>query len=159
MRLLLALVLMAAAPAPAQWRRIELRFDGVGCASCMESMPARVKRLRGVETAVVDAGMGVLTVTLAPANRVRLEQIRDFIEQDGTKAISARVEVRGEALNDGGKTTLKPGTIEPLLVQGGGEWKAGQHYVVRGTIEPVRGTEGPLVLKVTTKEAAPGGGL
>ena len=77
------LFFVLAASCPAQFRTVEMTFQGVGCASCLESLPSRVQRLRGVESATVDAKAGVLTVKLAEQNRVRVEQIRDFVEQDG----------------------------------------------------------------------------
>jgi hypothetical protein len=48
--------------------------------------------MRGVESAEVDAARGVLRVKLASGNRVRLELVRDQIEQDGTKLTAAAVE-------------------------------------------------------------------
>jgi hypothetical protein len=93
MRLLL-LALLAVATF-AQAHRIEMTFTGVGCEPCIQSMPNRAQRIRGVEAASVDAEKGILKVTLAPQNRVRIEQIRDLIQQDGTKAASAIVEISG----------------------------------------------------------------
>lgn len=92
-RLLFAI--FAAACASAQIHSIEMAFEGVGCVPCVESMPSRAQRIRGVESAKVDAAKGVLTVQLAASNRVRVEQIRDVIEQDGTKARSAVIAVSG----------------------------------------------------------------
>jgi copper chaperone CopZ len=91
------LLLFIAWPALAQWDLIEIRFEGLNCASCLESLPERLKRVRGVETVHIDSGKGWISLKLAPQNRVRIEQIRDFIEQDGTKALEAKVEGRGVA--------------------------------------------------------------
>src|SRR5262249_34718168 len=107
MRLLL-LFAVAALPGWAQFRSIEVTFEGIGCASCMESLPGRMQRLRGVESATVDAPRGVLKIRLAEQNRVRLEQVRDMIEQDGTKTKAATVEVKGELAQVDGKWVLQP---------------------------------------------------
>src|SRR5215831_11773175 len=77
----------------------------------MESLPGRIQRLRGVEDAAVDAQRGVLTIQLAEQNRVRLEQVRDMIEQDGTKVKSAAVTVKGELAQVDGKWVLQPPSL------------------------------------------------
>src|SRR5690242_13912748 len=104
----LALLILLAAPACAQFRSMEIAFQGIDCASCMESLPSRLHRIRGVESASVDAHRGVLKVQLAEQNRVRLEQVRDMIEQDDTKVKSAAVTVRGELSQVDGKWVLQP---------------------------------------------------
>src|SRR5436190_23389080 len=99
----LALLILLAAPCWAQFRSMEITFEGIGCASCMESLPGRMQRLRGVESATIDAQRGVLKIQLAEQNRVRLEQVRDMIEQDGTKAKSATITVKGDLAQTDGK--------------------------------------------------------
>lgn len=107
MRLFLLALLWPALPVCAQFRSIVVTFEGIGCASCIESMPARMQRFRGVESATVDAEKGTLTIKLAAANRVRLEQVRDAIQQDGTKVRKARVEAAGVIAKEGGAWTLR----------------------------------------------------
>src|SRR4051794_25930066 len=107
----LALLILLASPAYAQFRSMEITFEGIGCASCMESLPARMQRLRGVESATVDAAHGVLKIQLAEQNRVRVEQVRDMIEQDGTKMKSATVTVQGELAQASGKWVLQPPSL------------------------------------------------
>lgn len=97
-----------------------VRFEGIGCASCVESLPGRMKRMRGVETAEVDAAKGVLKLTLGEGNRVRVEQVRDAIEQDGTKARSAAVEARGQLEKDGERWVLRVGPGAAYEVRGEG---------------------------------------
>src|SRR5689334_6071977 len=106
--LLAALVVL---PCSAQFRSIEITFEGIGCASCMESLPSRMQRLRGVESATVDAQRGVLTIQLAEQNRVRLEQVRDMVEQDGTKTKTASVTVKGDLAQVDGKWVLQPPSL------------------------------------------------
>ena len=105
-RVLAFLLFVSATVAPAQIQTMEMTFDGVGCVPCVESMPARAKRIRGVEEAKVDAAGSSLSIRLAPKTRVRVEQIRDLIEQDGTKARSAVIEVLGIISEEKGRTIL-----------------------------------------------------
>ena len=105
---------LAVCPAGAQIQRLELEFTGVNCEPCLESLPARAKRVRGVEDASLTAARNVLALTMAPINRVRVEQFRDLIEQDGTKAVRAtRIEVRG-VLGAKGATLSLPGHALPF---------------------------------------------
>jgi copper chaperone CopZ len=108
---LAALLVLFAIPSLAQFRMIEITFHGIGCQSCMESLPERLKRLRGVETAVVDTAAGTVTARLTGKNRIRLEQVRDLIEQDGTRTLKATVEVAGEVSQSGGKWVLVPAGV------------------------------------------------
>jgi len=91
----IAALTLLAAPAFAQLRSAEIEFTGVNCAPCLESLPARIQRMRGVEKAEVIAAKGLLKVTFAEENRIRLEQLRDAIEPDGTKTTRARLQARG----------------------------------------------------------------
>src|SRR2546425_1132086 len=102
------LSLAAALPCLAQFRSIEMTFQGMGCESCIDSMPSRMQRLRGVQSATVDAKQGIIRIELAAQNRVRLEQVRDAIEQDGTKAVKAAVRVKGELSRVDEKWLLRP---------------------------------------------------
>lgn len=150
----------AAGSLAAQLRSVELSFTGIECASCVESMPARIQRMRGVESAKVDAARQVLTVKLAAQNRVKLEQIRDAIEQDGTKAREAAVVVEGTLIEDNGHWLLKlpvPGVQFELALDGGPpslqySLKPGES-TVSGAIRNLRPTAGPLSIAPTSVES------
>ena len=133
-------------PAIAQFRTIEIQFEGIGCASCIDSLPARVQRMRGVTSAKVDVEKQILKVELADANRVRVEQVRDAIEQDGTKTTVASVRVRGNITQSEGKWLLTlpeaPATYE---LSGVAPPKPGAYEVV-GKIEKLRPESGRLVI-------------
>lgn len=144
MRLLLLACLSV--PVQAQFESIELRFEGVGCASCVDSMPERVRRMRGVESAVVDKDKGVLTVKLGSPNRVRLEQVRDAIEQDGTKARSARVVVRGAVSKEAEGWILQPAGGTAKYGLEGDRWKTGD-ATVSGDVVDLH-PAGPLRIRV-----------
>src|SRR3954447_14351578 len=104
----LLLLALAALPCAAQVRSVKVWFNGIGCASCTESMNERVRRLRGVESVRLDTQAGTLEVQLAGQNRIRLEQIRDLIEQDGTKALRAAVRIGGELSKTNDQWMLRP---------------------------------------------------
>jgi copper chaperone CopZ len=119
------LVVSLLPPASAQFREIDIRFEGIGCASCLESLPGRLKRMRGVESVKVDAQRSIVELRLAAENRVRLEQVRDAIEQDGTKAMSARVVVQGIVEREGDIWILRPGGVPGVYALDGSDWKPG----------------------------------
>ena len=143
MRLLIFLI---APIAFAQIQKIEMAFEGVNCLPCVDSMSTRAMRIRGVESASVDAAKGVLTVQLAKQNRVRVEQVRDLIQQDGTKAVRAVIEVSGTvAKNEAGAWILQiPQHAVPMELSKAQE--VGATVTVRGTIEDLKGS--PLLLQV-----------
>ena len=145
MRLIL-LTVAAALPALAQFRSIEITFTGIGCVSCIESLPGRIGRMRGVESATVDAQHGVLKIQLAEQNRVRLEQVRDAIEQDGTKTRTAAVRVLGELAQVEGKWVLQPAGVSSNYEVVGATTGAGK-YVVEGDVGHLRPDSGRIVIK------------
>ena len=144
---------------------MELSFTGIECASCVDSLPARIQRLRGVESAKVDAARQILTVKLAEQNRVRLEQMRDAIEQDGSKVQEATLTVAGlptEAVAPGsGRWLLQlPGGSSQFEVSLDGAppsaqyaLKPGRTAVVTGTIGNLRPSAGAMTIAVKSIEA------
>ena len=152
MRLALALIL-GTIPSQAQFRTIEVTFQGIGCASRIESMPERLQRLRGVESAVVDAGNGTVTVRLAARNRVRLEQVRDLIEQDGTKTSKAKVQVSGVVAETGGKWILDPPGLGTQYQLDSGEMSIGAGTrMIWGEVQPLHPDSGLVVIRVSRVE-------
>ena len=104
-------LLALAIPVSAQLRDVKINFAGIGCAPCIESLPSRLQRIRGVESATVDAQAGTVILHLAIQNRVRIEQLRDAIEQDGTKTTTATITAHGTLIQEEGKWRLSPLTI------------------------------------------------
>jgi copper chaperone CopZ len=142
--------MMATFPCLAQFQSMEITFEGIGCASCIASLPARIERQRGVESATVDAEHGTLKVQLAAQNRVRLEQVRDLIEQDGTKAKKAAVRVRGELSQMDGKWMLRPtGLATVYEVEGQGPSSSTGAYVVIGDVATLRPDSGRIVIRAS----------
>ena len=151
------LSLMAAFPCLAQFQSMEIAFEGIGCASCLESLPARIQRLCGVESSTVDAEHGILKVQLAAQNRVRLEQVRDLIEQDGTKTKKATARVKGELSQLQGRWVLRLTGLEASYdVEGAVPASPAGTYVVTGDIATLRPESGPLVIRASElKKLAP----
>jgi len=146
-----AALCVLALPCLGQWETFEIRFEGVGCSSCIESLPGRVQRLRGVESAEVGASSGILRVKLAAENRVRLEQVRDMIEQDGTKARSAMVSGRGQLRQEAGQWLFRiPSQNVDYLLEAGKGMEAGSNVVLSGAIENLRPSDGPIRIKAKT---------
>jgi cation transport ATPase len=145
---LLPLLFLTALPSLAQFRSIEVTFEGIGCASCMESLPARIERLRGVESATVDAQQGILKIRLAEQNRVRLEQVRDMIEQDGTKTKTAVVTVKGELSQTDGKWVLQPPSL-PSAYEVEAASPAVGTCTIAGEVVKLKPQSGRLVIKAS----------
>jgi hypothetical protein len=143
---------LTALSALAQFRTIEVGFEGIGCASCIESLPVRLQRMRGVASAQIDTQKQILKVELTSVNRVRVEQVRDAIEQDGTKTIDAVVRVSGEVAQSEGKWILKlPGVQAGYEVAGNSvssKLEAGT-YVITGRIAKLRPDTGQLRIEAT----------
>lgn len=90
------LLLFLAVPLAAELKQLVIRFEPSECVSCTQSLPERLRRIRGVSEAVLRLGaQPELAVRLAEGNRVRVGRIRETIEQDGTKWRSARVAAAG----------------------------------------------------------------
>lgn len=105
--------------------------------------------MRGVESATVDSQHGVVKLKLAAENRVRLEQVRDSIEQDGTKAKSASVVANGDLTLEDGKWIFHPVGVSSTYQVKHPE-AAGGSYVVVGKVTNMR-PEGALIVIEATE--------
>ena len=143
---------LATLPCAAQFRSIKIWFNGIGCASCTESMTERARRLRGVESAKLDAQAGTLDVRLAEQNRVRLEQIRDLIEQDGTKAVRAAVRVGGDLSKTNDRWMLRPPGASWEYEITGPDLTAGTR-VITGEVRELHATSGILRIQVSPTDS------
>jgi copper chaperone CopZ len=97
------LLLATTLAASAEFRRIDIDFEGTGCASCAESLPERLKRVRGVESAEVDLDRNRVTVHLEPGNKTRLAPLVSRITQDGTKIRRVEAVARGTIARQSGE--------------------------------------------------------
>jgi hypothetical protein len=149
------LLVISATAVTAQIQTIEMTFEGVGCVPCVESMPSRAKRIRGVEEAKVDGAGTTLSVRMAARTRVRIEQIRDLIEQDGTKTRSATVEILGAVSNEQGKTLLTvPEQPLPFELAGPKGESLQGNVKVKGSIRNLRPAPGER-LRIEIREISP----
>ena len=125
-------------PLAAEFHAVRFEFQSSGCASCTESLADRFGRVRGVESAKLDTAAS-LSLKLAPGNRVTLERLRDVLQQDGTKALAAEVDVEGEREGD----LLRAGAMSYRLVT---KQAATGHIRVKGRVREWTST--PLTIEV-----------
>jgi copper chaperone CopZ len=169
------LLLVAALPLSAEFLRIDVAFEDIGCASCIESLEGRLARVRGVERVEIDAKRGVATLHLAAKNHVRLRPLLSRITQDGTKV--ARIDVI--ALGSIQTGSIETGSIETttagfLFQPSGltqayrlkfeakaikGQPRSGATYKVRGEVSRVEPGAKPILQAISvtmvTIEAVP----
>jgi len=92
------LFLALALPLMAELHTLRVEFEPSGCTACIESLEGRLKRMRGVDEVKVD-GEDAIEMKLAAGNRVRLEIVRDFVEQGGGKVRRMSVEATGKVVD------------------------------------------------------------
>ena len=145
------LLLAAVLPLCAEFLRIDVALEDIGCASCIESLQRRLARVRGVERAEIDAKLGIATMHLAAKNRVRLRPLLSRITQDGTKVLRTEVIARGSV--EAGETGLlfRPSGLTQayvlVLEQQAMKDKplAGVTYEVRGVVSPAESGAKPAL--------------
>lgn len=93
------LVMLIPVLARAEYLKIEMGFGGMECASCTEFIEGKFTRNRNVKSVHVDKQNSVLTLELKPDNKLRLEQVRDQVQQSGFTPKDTRVVVQGVAQN------------------------------------------------------------
>jgi hypothetical protein len=100
-RLLVAAACLAGVPSRAELKVMTLHFQPTDCASCTESLEARMKRIRGVATAVLHRDRMAIELRFVPGNQVRLGRPKEVLEQDGARLKSAEVAADGLAEKQG----------------------------------------------------------
>lgn len=95
MKMLLGLL---ALPLFAELHVLRVEFESSGCVPCVESLEGRLRRMRGVEEVKLVAE-STLGVKLAADNRVRLETVRDYVEQGGGKVRRIALEATGKVVD------------------------------------------------------------
>jgi len=101
MRLAL-LLLFAASTLPAEFLEVRMDIQNMDCVSCVQSLQAGLRRIRGVEKVTVGPENSALFI-LQPGNKVTLERIRDAIKGVGFTPASAQVVVRGKPVTSEGQ--------------------------------------------------------
>ena len=97
--------LLFALPLAAEFRSVEMRVDGLDCASCAGSVERALRRIKGVESASFRLSDATAVVALKPGNAVVLDQVRDALKAIGYTPKDARVVARGVAEETGFKVT------------------------------------------------------
>ena len=123
----------------AEFVRIDVAFEDIGCASCLESLQGRLERVRGVERVEIDAPNGLATVFLSEGNRVRLAPLLARVTQDGTKTLRTHVEVRGTVATGAAGLAFTPSGLTQsyrLRVPAGIQpaFERGVRYRVKGEV-------------------------
>jgi hypothetical protein len=95
------LAALLALPLAAELHTLRVEIESSGCSTCVESLEGRLKRMRGVESVKLD-GESAVEMVMAAGNRVRLEIVRDFIEQGAGKVKRMSLEASGTVVEDGG---------------------------------------------------------
>lgn len=131
-----ALVLLAAVlPAAAQLREVTIELQPTDCATCTESLPARMARVRGVAQAEMRDAPVRAVVRLESENRVRLTRLLDVVRQDGTGVVAVGIEAAGEVFEEQGwRFRILPGDASFALT-GELPQKAGR-IALKGRILP-----------------------
>jgi copper chaperone CopZ len=130
--ILVALVILPSAVA--EFRHVAMDFSGEECSSCAASMTKSLQRLRGVTSVSVDKTM--ITIELAPGNRVPLSEIRDSIKRVGFTPGEARVLVLGTIVEENEQRVLKLHGLEQSIQLTGAVPPAAGEAKLEGTIPP-----------------------
>jgi copper chaperone CopZ len=94
---------LAAGALHAEFLHVEQGVTGLDCASCAQSVDKTLMKIKGVESASFRMQDAVAIVDLKPANRVPLDDVRDALKRIGYTPTKAKVTVRGQARQEGGK--------------------------------------------------------
>jgi copper chaperone CopZ len=154
------LLLLAVSALSAEFLQIEVTFEDIGCASCVESLQGRLARVRGVAKVEVDAQKRTALLELQAGNQVRLAPLLSRITQDGTKVTGVAVSARGaiestqqglsfqpSGLSQSYRLQLPPAAkIDP---------RPGVVYTIRGTVEEPAASGDPLLRAESVVESHP----
>jgi len=145
-------VLFLAVPLLAEFRQVEIKVSGLECASCAESLPKTLERMRGVESATMDAKAGIVLVKLKAGNKLPLEDLRDKLKQAGYTPGDAKVNAVGTMVLEEGKWRFRPSNLSHAYLA---ELPAAVKPVADQAVE-VEGTIAADLLKVSVvRKAAP----
>lgn len=130
-------VLFLALPLLAEFRQVEIKVSGLECASCAESLPKTLERMRGVESASMDAKAGLVLVKLKAGNKLPFEDLRDKLKQAGYTPGDAKISAIGALIQEEGKWRFRPeGVSRTYFVELPASAKpaADQSVAIEGTI-------------------------
>ncbi len=130
--ILVALLILPSAVA--EFRHVAIDYSGEECASCGASMTKSLQRLRGVTSVSVNKTM--ITIELAPGNRVPLSEIRDSIKRVGFTPGEARVLVLGTIAKENKQRVFKLLGLNQTIQLTGAVPSAAGEVKLEGTIPP-----------------------
>ncbi len=110
-------LLLAPAPARAEYRRIELKILGMDCATCAHGVHVAMKKLDGVETVELSLERAQAEVGLKPDNRLSLDQFRQIVKRNGFEPKESTVTAIGTVRDAGGRMVFEvSGVATPLVI-------------------------------------------
>lgn len=130
------ILLVALAPAGAQLREAVITLTPTGCVSCTESLPERMRRVRGVARAEMAPDPPRIAVWLEDGNRVRLTRLLDVVRQDGTGAGEVRLVAVGEVFEQQGAWRFRMLAGDAALEWRGAPPAQAGRYEVSGRVAP-----------------------
>ena len=93
--LILVLLLQAAKPACAEYLRIQLKVYGLDCELCARGLSTSIGRLAGIEGVKVSLKSGMLDISLARGNKLKLSDVRRRVRENGFRPMDATVTAVG----------------------------------------------------------------
>ena len=111
------LLLLSAAPAHAEYRRIELKIFGMDCATCAHGVRVAMQKLDGVSTVELSLERAQAEIGLKPDNRLALDQFRQVVKRNGFEPKQAVVTAIGTVRELGGRIVFEvSGVATPLVI-------------------------------------------
>jgi copper chaperone CopZ len=94
--LAIAMTLVSAASARAEYQQVNLTVFGMDCAPCAHAIHVSMKGIQGVNTVDVDLNTGLVTIQLTQGNTASMRQFNEAVEKNGFTHKDAVVTVRGQ---------------------------------------------------------------
>ena len=163
----LLLLLLSAAPAHAEYRRIELKILGMDCATCAHGVRVAMQKLDGVATVELSLERAQAEVSLKPDNRLTLDQFRQVVKRNGFEPKQAVVTAIGTVREAGGRMVFEvSGVPTPLVIsldksapdalkqlKGAFGAKSAAVFEIVGTVEQARdGVEAVAITSVKPRQ-------
>ena len=115
--LLPAMLLLFAAQAGAEFKKIELKIFGMDCAICAHGVRVAIQKIDGVESVALSLERAEADIRLRQDNRASLDQFRQIAKANGFEPRQATVTAVGTVREAGGALAFEvSGVSAPLLV-------------------------------------------
>lgn len=163
----LAIAVLAAAPAlaaqPDGLLEVRQLVFGMDCAPCAHAIRTGLLELQGVKTAGVNLNSGLVVVTLAPGNDVKLADIRKAILKEGFTPKGTQVTVAGQLVRQADEIQLVTSRGESYRLASDPKkqaawsqlsaWPSGSTLEVQGTI-PSGDLSNPVIMVAAVLKSA-----